>query len=114
MDERTNIDDMEQYQEKIKELFVELSSEELARTWADTFDVDEIDEKRITVIYHGTESVKLFKKKCDVRCGDFRRATVKFTQPCRYVLFCLAHLVCHYKNTVAYSVRRETLVSYKA
>ena len=64
MDERINIDDMEQYQEKIKELFVELSSEELARTWADTFDIDEIDEKRITVIYHGTESVKLFKKKC--------------------------------------------------
>ena len=64
MDERTNIDDMEQYQEKIKELFVELSSEELARTWADTFDVDGIDEKRITIIYHGTESVKLFKKKC--------------------------------------------------
>jgi len=64
MDNIKNIEKTEQYQERIKELFKELVSEEFYDAWADTFDIESVDGKKVIVTYHGTESVKKFKKEC--------------------------------------------------
>ena len=58
-----NIDKTEKYQEQIKELFKEYATDEIYDTWADTFEIGN-DEKYVTVIYHGTEDIRVFKKEC--------------------------------------------------
>lgn len=50
--------------EKIKELFKELATDELYDMWADTFEIESVDEKQVVVIYHGAEDIKKFKKEC--------------------------------------------------
>ncbi len=64
MDNIMNIEKTEKYQNRIKELFKKLSTDELYDTWADTFDINTDDEKRVIVTYHGTEDIKKFKKEC--------------------------------------------------
>ena len=64
MDNIKNIDKTEKYQDRIKELFKELVTDELYDMWADTFEIESVDEKRVVVIYHGTEKIKKFKKEC--------------------------------------------------
>ena len=59
-----NIKVIGNYQEQIKELFKASVSEEFYSTWADTFEIEEIDGKKVTVDYHGTQPVKKFKKEC--------------------------------------------------
>lgn len=59
-----NIDKTAKYQENVKELFKELASEELYDAWGDTFDVEDVEKKRVVVVYHGSEKVKKFKKAC--------------------------------------------------
>ena len=54
----------EKYQDSIKELFKEIVPEEMYDTWADTFEIECVDEKHVVVTYHGIESIKKFKKKC--------------------------------------------------
>lgn len=66
MDNMKNIDRTTKYSERIKELFRELSTDELYEKWANTFDVDVEDDDEITVIYHGTENIKKFKKECKI------------------------------------------------
>jgi len=41
-----------------------LATEELYDAWADSFDIEVMDEKRVYVFYHGTEKFKKFKKEC--------------------------------------------------
>ena len=50
--------------ERIKELFKELATDELYDAWADTFDIESVDEKQVIITYHGTENIKKFKKEC--------------------------------------------------
>ena len=64
MNNITNIEKTEQYQESIKELFKEFATEELYEAWADTFEIAVQDEKCVVVYYHGTEDIKAFKKAC--------------------------------------------------
>ena len=64
MDNIKNIENTEKYQEKIKELFKELAPVELYDSWADAFDIETDDEKTVTVVYHGSESIGKFKKEC--------------------------------------------------
>ena len=64
MDNRRNIEEIEKYQEQIKELFKESVSEECFKTWEDTFEIEEVDDKKVTVTYHGTQSIGEFKKEC--------------------------------------------------
>lgn len=59
-----NIEEMEKYQEQMKELFKELGSDELYDKWADTFELESIDEKQAMIAYHGDYSIKEFKKEC--------------------------------------------------
>lgn len=65
MDNKNNIEELEKYRDQIKDLFKETSAEELYDTWADTFEVESIDEKQVTVTYQGTEDFKKFKKECN-------------------------------------------------
>ena len=64
MDNIKNIETAEKTGEKIKELFREFSSEELYRTWVDTFEVEAVEGKRVTIAYSGTKKIKVFKKQC--------------------------------------------------
>lgn len=64
MENMKSIEKTEQYQERIKELFKELVTDELYDAWGDTFDIEIIDEKQVLVIYHGFQSIKKFKKEC--------------------------------------------------
>ena len=54
----------EKYQDSIKELFKEIVPEVMYDTWADTFEIECVDEKHVVVTYHGIESIKKFKKQC--------------------------------------------------
>ena len=51
-------------EEKIKEYFKELVSDECFYTWSDTFDVELVGERRVVVSYHGHQKFKKFKKRC--------------------------------------------------
>ncbi len=64
MDKIKNVEKTENYQEKVKELFKELVPVELYDEWADTFDIKCIGEKRVLVIYHGTDDIKKFRSEC--------------------------------------------------
>ena len=64
MDNMKNIEKTEQYQESIKELLKEDATQEWYDTWADTFELDLEDEKQVAIYYHGTETIKVFKKEC--------------------------------------------------
>lgn len=64
MDNKKNIEKTEKYQEKIKELFKELTTEELYEAWADTFEIEIDQDNRVTVYYHGLENISSFKKEC--------------------------------------------------
>lgn len=59
-----NIETTEKYEEKIKELFKEFSTDELYDKWSDTFEIGSVDAKQVTVTYHGSEDIKIFKKEC--------------------------------------------------
>ena len=59
-----NIEKTQKYQEKIIELFQELAPQEIYVRWADSFDIETVDEKQVNIIYHGTEDIKLFKQEC--------------------------------------------------
>ncbi len=64
MDTRNNIEKTKKYEEQIKELFKKLATENLYDTWADTFEIEYIDEKQVIVTYHGFQSIRKFKKEC--------------------------------------------------
>ena len=64
MDNIKNIEETEKFQKKIKELFKTLVSDDFYDTWADTFEIDCIDDNQIIVRYHGIYHVKRFKKEC--------------------------------------------------
>ncbi len=64
MNNMRNIEKIEEYQKKIKELFKDVVSEEFYDEWADTFEIESVDEKQVIVTYYGTENIKKFKKEC--------------------------------------------------
>ena len=64
MDNKNNIEELEMYREQIKDLFKETSEEEIYYTWADTFEIESVDEKQVVVTYNGTENFNRFKKEC--------------------------------------------------
>lgn len=50
--------------EQVKELLKESQSNKFYLEWADTFDIVEIDAKKIVIGYHGRQPLKKFKKEC--------------------------------------------------
>ena len=64
MDNRKNIEEMERYQFDIKALFKTMVTNEVYDEWADTFDIEIVDDKNALIVYHGDQDIKLFKKKC--------------------------------------------------
>jgi len=64
MENIKNMEKTEKYQESVKELFRELVSDEFYDLWADTFEIESVDEKQVVVTYHGTENIKKFRKEC--------------------------------------------------
>ena len=69
---RNNLEEMEKYQEHtIKELFKKLVTDEFYDIWADTFEIQNIDEKHVLVTYYGDFDFKEFKKECkDTLCSS--------------------------------------------
>lgn len=64
MDNLKNIEEMIKYQEQVKELFKILATTELYEAWADTFEIEDFDGKRVTITYFGDRKIKKFKKTC--------------------------------------------------
>jgi len=64
MDIRENIEEIQMYKQQIKEVFKSSVTDEFYDTWADSFEIDYIDDKKVFVTYYGTEDIKVFKKKC--------------------------------------------------
>ncbi|MBR5157264.1 MAG: metallophosphoesterase [Clostridia bacterium] len=64
MENKNYIEEIEKYQQQLKEIFHELADAELCETWADTFEIVDVDRKRVTIAYYGDEKVKKFKKEC--------------------------------------------------
>ncbi len=64
MNNKRSIEEIEIYQEQIMVLFKESVPEEFYITWADTFEISDIDDKRVIISYHGSQDVKEFKKEC--------------------------------------------------
>lgn len=52
------------YSEQLRALFHEFASEELYDTWADTFDLESVEGKRVVIAYHGSKKRKAFQKEC--------------------------------------------------
>jgi len=66
MSKKQLIENTEQYEAQIKELFGEFGGAELQDTWSDTFDVEVSGGKTVMVYYHGEEKIKRFEKACKV------------------------------------------------
>jgi len=64
MDNIKSVEKTEKYNDRIKELFKVLVTDEFYDLWADTFDIESVDEKQVVIIYHGIEDIKKFKKEC--------------------------------------------------
>ena len=64
MDLMNNIEKTERYHEQVKDIFKNLVSYEVYEKWADTFELDDIDKKKVSIIYHGMQSINKFKKEC--------------------------------------------------
>lgn len=73
MDKKLNVEEIEIYKTRIKELFKEFATEEACCIWGDTFEIDDIDKNQIFVSYSGNLSIKMFKKQCErtlLYCAD--------------------------------------------
>ncbi|MBE6915728.1 MAG: hypothetical protein E7471_03760 [Ruminococcaceae bacterium] len=57
------------YPEQLKELFRAFAPEELYNAWADTFEVESVDGKRVVIAYHGSQTLSAFKKECKKTLG---------------------------------------------
>lgn len=64
MDNKTNAEEISKFQSQIKELFKEFTEKSVYDKWSDTFEVEQTDEKNITVSYYGEYPLKEFKKEC--------------------------------------------------
>lgn len=64
MSKRYSVEEIERYQEQIKERFRELAEPEVYDAWGNAFDIYKIKGKKVVVAYYGTGRVKRFKKQC--------------------------------------------------
>ncbi len=64
MDNIKNVEKTEKYQDRIKELFEEVTKDDVYDRWRDAFEIESIDEKQVVVTYHGREDIGKFKKEC--------------------------------------------------
>ena len=61
MDKMKSIENEKEYTEQIHNLFREFA---LGSIWADTFEIDSVDDTQINITYYGDRSIKAFKKAC--------------------------------------------------
>jgi len=59
-----HIEELESIQDKVKELLRDSESVSFYKTWADTFEIEEITDKSIVIGYYGKAPLKKFKKEC--------------------------------------------------
>lgn len=59
-----SIEELEIYREQLKDNFRKWVTTENYDRWADTFEIENIDEKSVVIAYNGAESIKAFKKEC--------------------------------------------------
>ena len=64
MDNRNNMEEIEQYTQQIKKIFKELVAPEIYDNWVDEFEIEKIRGKKVFFAYYGTRRVKKFKKQC--------------------------------------------------
>ena len=57
--------EIEVLEEQLKNLLKESEPAYFYETWADTFDIESIDERSVVIAYHGDEPIKKFKKECE-------------------------------------------------
>lgn len=65
MAKKLNVEEIEIYKSQIKELFKEFATDEAYCIWADTFEIDDIDKKKVFVSYTGALNIKMFRKQCE-------------------------------------------------
>ncbi len=61
---RDTMENTSDLQRQVKVLFKRFAFDEVYDTWVDTFEVVSEVENEVVVYYHGTQDIKLFKKKC--------------------------------------------------
>ena len=64
MENKLNFEEFEIYQNELKSIFKEFAPGHLYYKWAETFEIADMDDKQITLIYHGALSIGKFKKQC--------------------------------------------------
>lgn len=85
MNNKKYISEIENYQEKIKEFFKSVVTEEFYNIWGDTFDIEVIGRNRVVVMYHGPWEYKKFKKECKsvlkrcIRWGAGKKMKIKLS-----------------------------------
>ena len=90
---KQNTNPSDRHTERVKELFKVLTPDELYDTWADKFNIYETDSNHVTVVYHGEESIKSFKKDCKkmlrfcIQSAFGKKKKMKITRKIRQNIF---------------------------
>ena len=64
MDKKTHVEDFDNMQDQVRDLFKESVSKKAYGIWEDSFDVEKTGKKNFTIYYHGIPPIKTFKKEC--------------------------------------------------
>ena len=64
MNEMKNFETSENFKEQIHELFKEFATTQTYNKWADTFEVESVENNQVTITYNGSLNIKAFKKEC--------------------------------------------------
>ncbi len=64
MDNKNNVQELEFYQDQIKDSFKKWVTADFYDKWADAFEIHSVDKKQVVIAYSGDESIKTFKKEC--------------------------------------------------
>lgn len=70
MENKSIFEELDAYQNELKGLFKEFATGDLYYKWAETFEVAAIDDKQVTLTYHGALSTRKFKKQCKKVLAD--------------------------------------------
>ena len=64
MNDMNNFETSENFKEEIHELFKEFATTQMYNKWADTFEVESVENNKVTITYNGSLNIKTFKKEC--------------------------------------------------
>lgn len=64
MNDMNNFETSGNFKEEIHELFKEFTTTQMYNKWADTFEVESVENNKVTITYNGSLNIKTFKKEC--------------------------------------------------